>query len=147
SVDKAAKAELRLLREAHAMARINHPNVVTVYDVGQLADGQVFLALELVEGATLYQWLRSQQRDWRAILDIFLGAARGLAAAHAADLVHRDFKPANVLVGADGRARVTDFGIVRMHHEPAAEEEPPAPSPGTCADWQTLTEVGAVAGT
>jgi hypothetical protein len=149
SDDKPKKAELRLLREAHAMARINHPNVVTVYDVGQLGDGQVFLALELVEGETLYQWLRSEQREWRTILDVFLGAARGLAAVHAADLVHRDFKPANVLVGSDGRARVTDFGIVRMHHEPLAEEEAevPSPSPNASPDWPTLTEDGTVAGT
>jgi tetratricopeptide (TPR) repeat protein len=142
------KAELRLLREAHAMARINHPNVVTVYDVGQVGDDQVFLALELVEGETLFQWLRSSQRDWRTILDVFLDAARGLAAVHAAGLVHRDFKPANVLVGADGRARVTDFGIVRMHHESSGDEEtPPSPSPGAPPEWPPLTEEGAVAGT
>jgi tetratricopeptide (TPR) repeat protein len=148
--DKPNKAELRLLREAHAMARINHPNVVTVYDVGQLGDGQVFLALELVEGATLQQWLRSSPREWRTILDVFLGAARGLDAVHAAGLVHRDFKPANVLVGSDGRARVTDFGIVRMHHEPiepVAAEKTPATRAGSSPDWAALTEAGTIAGT
>jgi len=105
-----ARMRERLLREARAMARLSHPNVLAVYEVGEL-DGQVFLAMELVEGRTLTAWLGEERRSWREVLDVFLEAARGLAAAHAAGLIHRDFKPDNVLVGADGRVRVTDFGL------------------------------------
>src|SRR6266568_1194931 len=105
-----ARMRERLLREARAMARLSHPNVLAVYDVGEL-DGQVFLAMELVQGRTLTAWLGEERRSWREVLDVFLDAARGLAAAHAAGLIHRDFKPDNVLVGEDGRVRVTDFGL------------------------------------
>jgi serine/threonine protein kinase len=103
-------AQARLLREAQALARVSHPNVIAIYDVGT-CDGGAFLAMELVEGGTLADWLRSP-RSWRDIVGMFRSAGEGLAAAHAAGLVHRDFKPANVLVGKDGRARVTDFGLV-----------------------------------
>jgi serine/threonine protein kinase len=102
----------RLLREARAMAKLSHPNVLAVHDVGMLGDA-VFLAMELVEGRTLTAWLHEKKRSWQEILEVFLAAARGLAAAHAAGLVHRDFKPDNVLVGKDGRTRVTDFGLAR----------------------------------
>jgi eukaryotic-like serine/threonine-protein kinase len=101
----------RLHREAQAMAKLSHPNVVTVYDVGRVDDA-AFIAMELVEGTTLRGWLAARQRSWREIVTAFIAAGRGLAAAHAAGLVHRDFKPENVLVGADGRPRVTDFGLV-----------------------------------
>jgi tetratricopeptide (TPR) repeat protein len=92
------------------MARLNHPNVVTVHEVGAHKD-QVFIAMEYVEGQTLRGWLRDD-RSWKEVVSLFLQAGRGVAAAHAADLVHRDFKPDNVLVGNDGRARVADFGLV-----------------------------------
>jgi tetratricopeptide (TPR) repeat protein len=101
----------RLLREAQAMARLSHPNVVTVYEVGRSGD-QLFVAMELVEGETLRAWMRGPARSWRDRVAMFVAAGRGLAAAHAAGLVHRDVKPENVLVGADGRARITDFGLV-----------------------------------
>ncbi len=103
----------RLIREAQAMARLSHPNVIAVHDVGQ-HDGQVFLAMEFVEGQTLARWLTSNpRRAWREIVAMFVQAGRGLAAAHRAGLVHRDFKPDNVLIGTDERARVTDFGLAR----------------------------------
>jgi len=105
-----AKMRERLLREARAMAQLSHPNVLPVYDVGELA-GDIFVAMELVDGGTLRTWLREKRRSWREVLEAFLAAARGLAAAHAAGLIHRDFKPDNVLVGNDGRIRVMDFGL------------------------------------
>jgi serine/threonine-protein kinase len=111
--------EARMLREAQAMARLSHPNVVAIYDVGTLEDGSIFIAMEMVEGQTLRRWLDQTPRTWREILATYLAAARGLAAAHAAGLVHRDFKPENVLVGTDGRARVTDFGLARAESTPA----------------------------
>lgn len=104
--------ETRLLREAQALARVSDPHVISVFDVGT-HDGQVFLAMELVEGTDLRAWLGERQRPMGEILAAFVSAGRGLVAAHAAGLVHRDFKPQNVLVGADGRVRVTDFGLAR----------------------------------
>src|SRR5262245_53800839 len=95
-----------LVDEARAMAQLAHPNVVAVFEIGRFR-GQVFLVMELVDGQTLGQWLREAPRGWRAIVEVFAAAGQGLATAHAAGLVHRDFKPANVLVGRDGRARVT----------------------------------------
>ena len=111
-----------LLREAQALARLAHPNVIAVYDVGSLPGDRVFVAMELVEGQTLREWLKVQKRTWREIQHVMLDAGAGLQAAHAASLVHRDFKPENVLVGKDGRVRVMDFGLARL----ATEEEPPA---------------------
>ena len=106
----------RMLREAQGLARLSHPNVVQVYEAGEF-DGRVFLAMEYVEGETLRTWSMSHPRSWREVLARCLEAARGLAAAHAAGLVHRDFKPDNVIVGADGRVRVLDFGLVRAEGE------------------------------
>jgi serine/threonine protein kinase len=103
---------LRLQREARAMARLSHPNVVSVFDIGSVGR-QWFVAMELVEGRTLTRWLAEEQRSVDQILNVFEQAGRGLAAAHAVGLVHRDFKPDNVLVGTDGRPRVTDFGLAR----------------------------------
>ena len=107
-----ADAEQRLLREAQAMARLSHPNVVTVHDAG-MEDGRPYVAMEFVEGYDLRSWLKREPRSWSEIVDQFVAAGKGLAAAHAAGLVHRDFKPGNVLVGDDGRVRVTDFGLAR----------------------------------
>ncbi|MDQ3341615.1 MAG: serine/threonine protein kinase [Myxococcota bacterium] len=97
-------------REARAMAKLAHPNVVPVYEVG-VHDGRVFLAMERVAGKTLRTWLHDAKPGWAEIVRVFVGAGRGLAAAHAAGTIHRDFKPENVLVGDDGRARVADFGL------------------------------------
>ncbi|MCH9683627.1 MAG: serine/threonine protein kinase, partial [Deltaproteobacteria bacterium] len=112
------EARQRMVREAKALARTAHPNVVTVYEVSTWC-GQVYLSLEYVDGVDLAQWLAAED-DPERILDMVMQAGRGLAAAHAAGLVHRDFKPANVLIGTDGRARVADFGLARSHAvEPA----------------------------
>ncbi|HVT07994.1 MAG TPA: serine/threonine-protein kinase [Polyangia bacterium] len=108
----AAEAKSRLLREAQAIAKLQHPNVVVVYDVGTHGDN-VFIAMEFVEGRTVNGWLQSARRTRREILDVYLAAGRGLAAAHAAGLVHRDFKPDNVMVTNDGQVRVMDFGLAR----------------------------------
>lgn len=101
----------RMAREARAMARVSHPNVVPIHEVGQ-HQGQLFIAMEYIPGGTVRQWLETS-RSWREIVELFVQAGHGLAAAHAIDLVHRDFKPDNVLVGEDGRARVADFGLAR----------------------------------
>src|SRR4029079_8340202 len=106
-------ARARLLREAKAIARLQHPNVIAVHDVGVFEE-QVFLAMEFVAGGTIKSWLAAQNRSWREILDVFVAAGRGLAAAHAAGLVHRDFKPDNVLLDKEHRPRVVDFGIARQ---------------------------------
>ncbi|MBM4778358.1 MAG: serine/threonine protein kinase [Archangiaceae bacterium] len=113
--------DARLLREAKALARLSHPNVVGVHDAG-IHESQVFLAMEFVEGVTLGQWLQQRPRPWEQVLAVFLGAGEGLAAAHRAQLVHRDFKPENVLVEPSGRARVTDFGLARDATAPATLE-------------------------
>ncbi|MEM7153072.1 MAG: serine/threonine-protein kinase [Myxococcota bacterium] len=105
-----ATARARVVREARAMARLAHPNVIHVYDVGTVEDG-VFIAMEFVEGRSLAHWLTEEKPAWREILRRYVEAGRGLAAAHAAGVIHRDFKPENVLVGADGRVRVGDFGL------------------------------------
>ena len=102
----------RILREAQAMARLSHPNVVPVHDVGRHQDG-IFIAMGLVEGETLKQWLGARQPDVEEIVDVFRDAARGLAAAHGAGIVHRDFKPDNVMVATDGSVAVLDFGLAR----------------------------------
>ncbi len=106
------ESKARLLREAQAMARLAHPNVVAVYDVG-LHGEQIYVAMEFIKGQTLTEWIDAHAGDWRAILNMFLKTGEGLAAAHAAGMVHRDFKPDNVLVSEDGRPRVLDFGLVR----------------------------------
>ncbi len=143
---QAESEQLRLLREAQAMARLSHPHVVTVYDTGWLEDGRVFMAMEMVEGTTLRHWCRQEGRTWRQVLEAYVAAGRGLAAAHAVGLVHRDFKPDNVLVGQDGRVRVTDFGLARVGTDLEEAPRPEAtPSPPL---WDTpLTEPGTVPGT
>jgi tetratricopeptide (TPR) repeat protein len=141
------EAHARLLREAQAMARLSHPNVIAVHDVGVL-DDQVFVAMELIEGPTLGRWLNDQRRSWREALAKLIPAGRGLAAAHAAGLVHRDFKPANVLVDERGRVCVTDFGLARSAEE---VEEPASLDPSEAISLNILssplTRTGALLGT
>ncbi len=108
----------RLLREAQAMARFEHPNVVRVYEVGS-ERGRLFVVMELVDGVTLTAWLAGGRRPWREVVAIFAQIGAGLAAVHRAGLVHRDFKPDNVLVDREGRARVVDFGLARLDPERA----------------------------
>lgn len=149
-------ARARLLREAKAIARLSHPNVVAVHDVGVFED-QVFLAMEFVPGGTIKSWLAEKPRGWREILDVFSSAGRGLTAAHAAGLVHRDFKPDNVLLDREGRPRVVDFGIAREAAGAAGDEDgveaPSEPAPalressGNVAPLMTLTKTGALVGT
>lgn len=135
----------RLLLEAQSLARLSHPNVVAVHDVGTHGDS-VFLAMELVEGTSLEDWLE-QPRPWREVLRVFRDAGQGLAAAHAAGLVHRDFKPANVLVGRDGRARVTDFGLARPSNRASVSgAAAPRESPREL-DGAQLTRAGTLVGT
>src|SRR5215475_6514649 len=106
----------RTLREAQAIARLSHPNVVVVYDVGTFRD-QVFIAMEFVDGNTVTYWLAAQPRSWQEVLRVFRAAGRGLVAAHEKGLVHRDFKPDNVMVGRDNQVRVMDFGLARQVNE------------------------------
>jgi len=105
----------RAMREARTMAQLSHPNVVTVHDVGLLDEDHLFIAMEYVRGVTARRWLAAQARAPLEILRLYQDAAQGLVAAHAAGLVHRDFKPDNVLVGDDGRVRIADFGLARLH--------------------------------
>jgi eukaryotic-like serine/threonine-protein kinase len=126
----------RLLCEARAMARLSHPNVMPIYDVG-VHGRRVFIAMELVRGSTLRRRIDAAT-PWREVIGAYLQAARGLAAAHAAGLVHRDFKPDNVLCGEDGRVRVADFGLAGV--------DPPA-ARGSAPRFDADTVTGAVLGT
>jgi tetratricopeptide (TPR) repeat protein len=144
------RARQRLLREAQALARLSHPNVVTVYEVGTLPDGELFIAMELVKGQTLRAWQRLPGRTWRDIAATYAEAGRGLAAAHQSGIVHRDFKPDNVLVGDDGRVRVADFGLAFAAQDTAAEAARPAPGPDAPTSPRpahALTAPGRFAGT
>ena len=152
-LSRAARARERLQREAQALARVSHPNVVAVYDVGTYGDA-VFLAMELIEGQTLRRWRREGSHSARQVLDVMLPAGRGLAAAHKAGLIHRDFKPDNVIVGKDGRVCVLDFGLARAAALSDAPEESPPPdaAPGEVPSSRRLLDVsltvaGAIMGT
>ncbi|MGE0398803.1 MAG: serine/threonine-protein kinase [Kofleriaceae bacterium] len=127
----------RMLREARALAKLSHPNVIAIHEVGT-ADDRIFLAMEFAPGGTLRSWLAAEKRSWRDVLARLVEAGRGLAAAHDAGLVHRDFKPTNVLLAVNGVARVADFGLVGGH----ASEGPPSD-----AERIELTHTGALLGT
>jgi eukaryotic-like serine/threonine-protein kinase len=129
------------LAEARTMARLSHPNVVAIYDVRPTEQG-LFIAMERIRGGTLADWLRSSRRTWREVVAKFIAAGRGLSEAHRAGIVHRDFKPENVLLSLDGVARVSDFGIALPLDETHEREH--ASSPG---DQATSTRDGAIPGT
>jgi tetratricopeptide (TPR) repeat protein len=141
---RTADGEARLLREAQAIAKLSHPNVVVVYEVGTVRD-DVFIAMEFVDGVTVGRWLAQEARSVADVLGVFLAAGRGLGAAHDAGIIHRDFKPENVMVTGDGQVRVMDFGLARplvSEPEPAAEAEDGAATggaPGAATATATAT--------
>ena len=116
------RAKARLIREAQALAQLSHPNVVAVHDAGTF-EADVFVAMELVEGKTLDDWMKDNKRSIKEIISVMTAAGRGLSAAHKAGLIHRDFKPGNVIVGDDGRVRVLDFGLARAADQVEVDEE------------------------
>jgi len=148
---------VRMMREGQAMARVTHPNVITVYEVGT-ESGMVFLGRGPLDDGTPGKW-RGKPGERAAVIEKFIAAGRGLAAAHAANLVHRDFKPDNVLLGKDGRVRVADFGLARAAtalHEKALTATlvtnrgggpPRDESPADSNPMGALTRTGAVMGT
>jgi eukaryotic-like serine/threonine-protein kinase len=141
------RAQGRLLREARAMARLSHRNVIAVHDAGTIS-GRVFVAMEFVDGGTVKEWLAAAPRSRAEILETFASAARGLAAAHASGMVHRDFKPHNVMVGKDGSVRVLDFGLARRLAEPEVAEAPGETlAPLASRDEGGLTSTGELVGT
>ncbi|MCR9160145.1 MAG: protein kinase domain-containing protein [Nannocystaceae bacterium] len=149
--DEANRARGRLVREARAMAKLAHPNVIHVYDVGAVDDG-VFIAMELVDGDPLSKWVERETPSWRDTLRCYLDAGEGLAAAHEAGIVHRDFKPENVLLGSDGRVRVGDFGLAGGPGSETGRHDLPAGDSGKASvDDATvstsLTRTGALLGT
>lgn len=140
-----APSHRSLLAEARAMAKLAHPNVVRVFDVGE-HEGRVFVTMELVEGGTLRAFLEGPARSFREIAKVFGDAGRGLAAAHQAGLVHRDFKPENVLM-RDGAALVSDFGLARVVAGAAPGVAPGVPAPARSSQRLDTTRASALAGT
>lgn len=141
--------QARLRREAQALARLSHPHVVKVFEAG-LHGTRAYIAMELVDGISLDAWLAARSRTLHEILDAFIQAGEGLAAAHTAGFVHRDFKPSNVMMGADGRVRVLDFGLAWADPLSISNEDPSGAvsSELSPAMWSSdLTRTGALLGT
>lgn len=142
-------AEARLFREAQAMARLTHPNVVTVHEVGE-TDGTLYVAMEFVAGTSLDVWLK-KSRPWTEIMTAFMQAGRGLAAAHKAGLIHRDFKPQNVMITEEGTIKVLDFGLARATDGGVREEwltsEPSGSEASSSHLLRPLTRTGVLLGT
>ena len=142
----------RVIREAQALARVSAPNVIHVYQVGEV-EGQLFIAMEFVNGTTLSKWQSDPAHKWQDILRMYIAAGQGLQSAHEAGLVHRDFKPDNVLIGSDGRPRVADFGLARIAAKSGGGFMQSAkfasiPVPGKASSLRTpLTQLGSVMGT
>ena len=149
--DNAGLSGARLQREAQALAQLSHENVVQVYETG-MHRGRLFIAMERVEGMTLRSWLARSKRSVDEVAPIITAAGRGLAAAHAVGLIHRDFKPGNVLVGSDGRVRVVDFGLARSSELGSGDTDGVTPFPSvsgshSAAVLTELTETGVLMGT
>jgi tetratricopeptide (TPR) repeat protein/predicted Ser/Thr protein kinase len=148
--EESSEGQPRLLREAQALAKLSHPNVITVHDVGTVG-GSVFIAMEFIDGQTLTRWCETP-RSWREIVAMLIAAGRGIAAAHRAKIVHRDFKPDNVMIAGNGRPRVLDFGLARAASEGSGTVELPTAEElrelGVSSTFDAkLTETGAVMGT
>jgi serine/threonine protein kinase len=141
-----SQAHARMMREAQALARLSHPNVVAIHDVG-LYEGQLFLAMDFVEGQTLDRWVTARKRTWQEVVGVYLQAGHGLAGAHAAGLVHRDFKPQNAIVGGDGRVRVLDFGLAHRQNTDESSRSLDSSPVMRRAIAAPLTVDGAVVGT
>jgi tetratricopeptide (TPR) repeat protein len=146
AVKVVAREPLRLRREAQAMAKLNHPNVAAVHEVGWDEVG-AFVVMELVEGVTLRAWLDDRGHSLHERIAVMVAAGRGLAAAHARGLVHRDFKPSNVMVGKDGTVKVLDFGLAIESGPTTDEHAVVAPDAAARSSGGTLTETGLVLGT
>jgi len=140
-----AEARARLLREAQAMARVSHANVVHIYEADEDESGRIYIAMEFVDGSSLRKWIRSEQRAWRDVVAMFIPIGEGLAAAHEAGVVHRDFKPANVIVDARGRPKVADFGLAGL--DGAALELSGGLGEPNGSGASTLTQTGTKIGT
>lgn len=140
-------ARTRILREARAMAKVSHPNVAPIHEVGE-HEGELFIVMEFVQGMDLATWAVRTRPGWREVLEVYEQAGRGLAAAHAAQLVHRDFKPHNAILGDDGRVRVLDFGLVSDAGpaEDAVTEDDTEDVLGADLVASRLTRSGAVVG-
>lgn len=136
------KGHARLRREAQALAKLSHPNVVQIHEIGE-HHGRLFIAMEFVDGGTLSDCLAERPHTVEEIVEIFMAAGRGLAAAHRAGLVHRDFKPDNVLVGADGSVRVADFGVAFVGERGPEHDQ----TLSDAQDYERLTLTGAMMGT
>lgn len=143
--ERVGLARERLIAEARALARLSHPNVVAVYEV-DVHEGRDYVAMELIDGIDLQRWLRERQRPWREVTRVFAAAAEGLDAVHRAGLVHRDVKPANILIGHDGHVRVGDFGIARRV-DTGSPGDPETGTTDSVPTAQGLTEDGRVVGT
>lgn len=146
-LERRSQRQDRFLREARALAKLSHPNIVQIHEVGT-HEGLVYIAMELIDGPTLVAWAEERIRSWKDVLAVLIQAGRGLEAAHAAGLVHRDFKPENAIVGRDGRVRVLDFGLARERSDDegksTAEDDSDARGRGVV---ETLTAEGTVLGT
>jgi formylglycine-generating enzyme required for sulfatase activity len=142
----------RLVREAKAIARLSHANIVSVFDVG-VHQREVFLAMEYLSGGTLRRWVAAERRHWREVTKTFIAVGRGLEAAHAAGLIHRDFKADNVLLDRSGVPKIVDFGLVRLAEAGESEltidggDAEPPPSSSSEVGFEPLTRTGAVLGT
>lgn len=141
-----AAASQRLVNEARAMAKVSHPNVVPVYDVETLADGQIVLVMQYLAGNTLRDWMKTPH-TWREVVATLAAAGRGLAAAHRVELLHRDFKPANVLLSDDGVIKVTDFGLAKPTARPFSYSGEFEADPLSVSGDETQTKAGTVLGT